>query len=253
MDNFTKEVKDFIFSMDVDNLGIANPNDDYFLNAPEEYRPKIILEEANSVIVMGKLLPKSIFKVKHHQSQSVHRLYHSIYKHLDIVSARLCGFLESKGHYAISVPCYIPLSIRNNSEPWGIISLKHAGVAAGLGQIAKNGLLIHPEYGTMNRLSAVITSAFLDYDKPLEKNACTDCDLCVEICPRKALTKSGRFKKIKCLFNVVRHGLYNLHSMGSPEFMKNMELITNTMLLEYTVGCIKCLEVCPLNLQPLKK
>ncbi|MFX1275805.1 MAG: hypothetical protein ACFFBP_16790 [Promethearchaeota archaeon] len=46
---------------------------------------------------------------------------------------------------------------------------------------------------------------------------------------------------------MVKTGVFELHSMGDPEFVKNMELITNTILLEYSFGGIKCLEVCPLN------
>jgi len=233
-------------------MGIANTLDDHFLAAPEKFQPKNVLDGAKSVIVFGKLLPKSIFKVKNHQTQVTHRLYHSLYKHLDIVASKLCVLLEKKGYYAIAVPVYIPLRIRRNGEPWGIISLKHAGVAAGLGQIAKNGLLIHPEYGTMNRLAAVITTAELSYGDALEVNACNDCNLCIVNCPKKAISKEGgNLKKLKCLFNVVKHGVFELYSTGDPKFMKNMELISNTMLLEYSLGCTKCLEICPLNKTPL--
>ncbi len=186
---FTAEVKEFARKLDINNVGIAAVDNELFLNAPEEHQPKNVLEGARSVIVLSKLLPKSMFKVKNFQSQIVHRLYHSTYKFLDIAAARLCVFLESRGHYAVSIPSYVPLEVKKNGEPWGVISLKHAGVAAGLGQIAKNGLLIHPKYGTLNRLAAVITTAFLTPDEPLEENACSKAICALKVVPRKQLAK----------------------------------------------------------------
>ncbi|NVM03066.1 MAG: epoxyqueuosine reductase [Candidatus Helarchaeota archaeon] len=248
----TEKIKKYIHNLDMDAIGIAEAENKLFLEAPENHRPKNILEDAKSVIVFGKTLPRAIFKMNYHQEQLVHRLYHSVYKFLDIAATRLSDYIESLGYYAIPIPSYIPLRIEN-LEPWGIISLKHAALAAGLGRIAKNGLLIHPKYGTLIRLSAVITTAKLIPDKPYEEEICLDCNLCIENCPAKAFgKKTGKFNKIKCLNNVVKHGLNILHPYDQ-NYVKNIELITNTLLIEYTVGCAKCLEVCPLNKAPLTK
>ena len=238
--------------MDLDAVGIADVENELFLNAPKEHQPKNILNDAKSVIVFGKTLPKSVLKLNYYRNHLIHRLYHSIYKFIDITAIRLSDYIESLGYYSIPIPSYIPLEIEN-LEPWGIISLKHAAVAAGLGRIAKNGLLIHPKYGTLIRLSAVITTAKLKPDQMLEKDICLDCNLCIENCPTKAFgKKTSKFNKIKCLNAVVKHGVNELHPYDQ-NYIKNIELITNTMLIEYTVGCTKCLEVCPLNNAPLTK
>lgn len=250
VEELTQKIREYCQELDLDVIGIADVQNELFLQAPEKYQPKNILKGARSVIVFGKPLPKSIFKLNHHQTQLVHRVYHSLYKHLDILAVRLSNFLESKGHYAIPIPSYIPLSIRN-LEPWGVISLKHAGLAAGLGKISKNGLLIHPKYGTLIRLSAVITTAQLTPDQMYEGEICLDCNLCIENCPNNAFTKSEKFQKLKCLNAVVKHGVNVLHPYDR-NYVQNIELITNTMLLEYSLGCIKCLEVCPVNKTPLK-
>ncbi|MFX1450499.1 MAG: 4Fe-4S double cluster binding domain-containing protein [Promethearchaeota archaeon] len=251
-EELTKKIKTYIYELDMDAIGIADAGDKLFLEAPENHRPQNILENAKSVIVFGKTLPKAIFKMKYHQKQLIHRLYHSIYKFLDISAVKISNFIETLGYYAIPIPSYIPLRIEN-LEPWGIISLKHAALAAGLGKIAKNGLLIHPKFGTLIRLSAVITTADLIPDKMYEKDICLDCNLCIENCPVKAFgKKTGKFNKIKCLNEVVKHGINILHPYDQ-NYVNNIELITNTMLVEYHVGCGKCLEVCPLNKAPLTK
>ena len=153
-EELSKEVKKFALELDLDVVGIASADNELFLEAPPEYQPKNILEGAKSIIVTGKTMPKGTFKLNHHKMNIVHRLYHSLYKFLDICATRISDFLEVQGHYSIPIPAYIPLTFKN-LLPWGIISLKHAALAAGLGEIARNGLFIHPKYGTLIRLSAV--------------------------------------------------------------------------------------------------
>ena len=206
----TEQIKEYAYNLDLDEVKIASADNELFLQAPANHQPKNILNDAKSIIILGKTLPRSIFKLKNHQSILVHRAYHSLYKHLDIVAVRICNYIESLGFHAISIPSYVPLAIEN-LEPWGVISLKHAGLAAGLGKIAKNGLLIHPEFGTLIRLSGIITTAELISDKILEEDICFDCNLCIENCPTKALKNNGKFSKLKCLNNVVKHGVNILH------------------------------------------
>ncbi len=247
----TKKVKEFALNLDLDIVGIASADNELFLEAVIEHRPKEILDGAKSVIITGKTMPRGTFKLKHHHLNTVHRLYHSLYKFLDICATRISDYIENEGYYAIPIPAYIPL-VFHNMIPWGIISLKHAAVAAGLGQIASNGLFIHPKYGTLIRLSAIITTAELTPDPKYEGDEiCRDCNLCVENCPAKAFNKKGQFQKLACLRDVVKHGL-NIFHPYDKQYVKNLELVTNTMFVEYTVGCTKCLEVCPINKTPLK-
>lgn len=246
----TDKVKEYISKLDLDVLGIASADDELFLEAPSDYQPKNILEGAKSIIVTGKTMPKGAFKVNYHHNNIVHRVYHSLYKHLDICASRISCHLESLGFYAIPIPSYIPLAYRG-LEPWGIISLKHAAVAAGLGKIAKNGLFMHPEFGTLIRLSAVITTAELNPDPRYEGEICRDCDLCIKNCTAKAFNKEGKFQKLMCLREVVKHGIPIFHPYDK-QFISNLELVTNTTYIEYALGCTKCLEVCPVNKRPLK-
>ena len=132
-----------------------------------------------------------------------------------------------------------------------MISLKHAGLAAGIGKISKCGLLINPKYGTLLRLSGVITTAKLSPDPILKEEICLNCNLCVDRCTGNAFDEKGEFVKSKCFPRTVLHAFPFLHPYNK-ELIKHIEVITNTMYLEYSLGCYTCLEVCPLN-NPKKK
>lgn len=93
----TDKVKKFVLEADMDIVGIADVNNDLFLEAPESHQPKNILEDASSVIVFGKSMPRSIFRLTNHHTNLVHRTYHSLYKFLDITGVRLAHYVESLG------------------------------------------------------------------------------------------------------------------------------------------------------------
>ncbi|MHA1266825.1 MAG: 4Fe-4S double cluster binding domain-containing protein [Candidatus Helarchaeota archaeon] len=247
----TKIIKEFASELDLDMIGIAKADDSLFQEAPPEHQPMNILEGAKSVIITGKMTPRGTFKLNHHRDLIIHRVYHSLYKYLDICATRIADFLESHSYFAIPIPSYIPLSFRN-LEPWGVLSLKHAAVAAGLGKIAPNGLFIHPKFGTLIRLSGVITTAPLTPDPRFEGEICKKCNLCIENCPAHAFDKTGKFQKLICLREVVKHG-FNIFHPYDRTYVKHLKLLTNTMLLEYSIGCTKCLEVCPVNTALIQK
>lgn len=251
--DLTKKVKDYAYSIDVDVIGIAIANNELFLKAPNEHQPKNILKGANSVIIMGKAISSGIFKVKYHKAHALTRMHHSFYKFMDICASRLANHIESLGYYAIAAPANIPFIFKDEKKPlpWGMISLKHAGLAAGIGKIAKCGLLINSEYGTLLRLSGVITTATLSPDPMIEKDICLNCNLCVDECTGNAFNEKGEFNKSKCFPRTVLHAFRYLHPYDE-EYIKHIEIITNTMYLEYNLGCYTCLEVCPLN-NPKKK
>ncbi len=251
--DLTKKVKDYAYSIDVDVIGIADVNNELFSQAPFEHQPKNILEGANSVIIMGKAISSGIFKVKHHRAHALTRMHHSFYNFMDICASRLANHIESLGYYAIAAPAHIPFIFKDEKKPlpWGIISLKHAGLAAGIGKIAKCGLLINSEYGTLLRLSGVITTAKLSPDPMIEEEICLNCNLCVDECTGNAFNEKGEFNKSKCFPRTVLHAFRYLHPYDA-EYIKHIEVITNTMYLEYNLGCYTCLEVCPLN-NPKKK
>ena len=107
-EELTQKVKNYILTaLEMDDVGIASVNNKIFDNVPHpDHNPKNILEGAKSIIVFGKSMPRSHFKVKHHIPQMLQRTYHSLYKFVDISGVRLARYLENQGSTAVSVPSY---------------------------------------------------------------------------------------------------------------------------------------------------
>ncbi len=85
---------------------------------------------------------------------------------------------------------YIPPASQSNEKTLiAPFSFKFASVNAGLGWIGKNGVLITEKYGPRVRLSAILINSDLPIGNPITKSKCpTDCNMCVNACPYKALT-----------------------------------------------------------------
>ena len=69
----------------------------------------------------------------------------------------------------------------------GGLYLKEAAVAAGLGCIGRNNLLVTPEFGPRVRLRAMTVSAWLPPTGALDFDPCAGCDApCLAHCPQRA-------------------------------------------------------------------
>ena len=69
----------------------------------------------------------------------------------------------------------------------GGLYLKEAAVAAGLGCIGRNNLLVTPRYGPRVRLRAIDISVALEPTGPNDFDPCADCDApCLKHCPQGA-------------------------------------------------------------------
>jgi len=109
-----------------------------------------------------------------------------------------------------------------NGRSHGHISLKHAAELAGLGIIGKNYLLINPEYGTLLWFGAVLTDANLVPDEKAQYDLCNDCNICIDMCPSKALGDRASFGKEECI--------------GKMFKMVNKK---------WKINCFLCRKVCP--------
>ena len=70
------------------------------------------------------------------------------------------------------------------------LSMMPAAIASGMGTLGKHGSLIHGEFGSSFRLSAVTTDMPLVFDQPRDIGAedfCVNCQICVKACPPGAI------------------------------------------------------------------
>jgi epoxyqueuosine reductase len=117
---------------------------------------------------------------------------------------------------------------------------RHFAWKAGLGFIGKNGLLIHPEFGSYLFLGAVLTDMELEDSTPLP-DGCGDCALCIRGCPTGAFVAPRVLDAGRCLstWTIEFRGPFPAHAPP---------------LAGHLFGCDICQEVCPYNRQaPLSK
>ncbi|MCL2125269.1 MAG: hypothetical protein FWH33_04680 [Oscillospiraceae bacterium] len=70
------------------------------------------------------------------------------------------------------------------------ISIRHAAVAAGLGEFGWAGIVVTPEFGPRNRFGVILTTAEIEPDPMIDAGTLCDptkCSICTDCCPTKAI------------------------------------------------------------------
>lgn len=95
---------------------------------------------------------------------------------MDALAVKLADQLETEGYKSIA-----KLKV-------GRLSHKTVALRAGLGFIGKNNLLVTNQYGCAVMLGKVLTTApFITMSEKVKEPQCGDCNICVDVCPSKAL------------------------------------------------------------------
>ena len=113
-----------------------------------------------------------------------------------------------------------------------------AAARAGLGVVGRNGLLIHPVYGSWLFLGEIVT------DLPLpvtggEILPCENCGACLRACPSGALAPQG--------FTLERCRSHFSQKKGELTHWERQQLAGGGMIW----GCDRCAESCPHNADPV--
>lgn len=115
-------------------------------------------------------------------------------------------------------------------------------IDAGLGELGRLGLLIHPRLGPCLRLCKIFTDAPLLPDKPIEfgvREQCEGCEPCAEQCEAEAISAGLRTAEPACQSN----------SRGVLKWPVNVD-----RCLAFWRGngasCLTCIKVCPYTPAP---
>lgn len=216
-------IRSMVLGLGADVCGFADVKD--LGDAPEGFRPTDIFEKCKSIIVFGIALPRGLAEVEP-------KLLYGHFNYKTCVEADTVAFQTAKKIEECYGGCAVPLPADGPYDYWdaekmegrGLISMKHAAVAAGLGTLGKSTLLLNSKYGNMLTLGAVLTDLDLISDPPANKICIEECNLCISNCPVGALDSSSVNQKT-CRINT-----YGTNTRGFD-----------------MVNCNKCRIICPMK------
>lgn len=175
------------------------------------------------------------------------------------VARKLVSQLSEKGIFAVNHSVGFPMNLAAWPGKIWSVSHKTVAVAAGLGHLGHNRLVIHPRFGNFVLLGTVlIDQAVTVYDQPLDYNPCITCGLCVSVCPVGAIASDGRFNFANCMTHNYRDRLGGfsdwvesiVKSKSVSDYRKRItdsETVSMWQSLSYGI-CNKssyCMAVCP--------
>lgn len=218
-----EQIRQIIFSCGADVCGIASV--DRFVDAPQGFSPKELFAACRSVIVLGVALSKGLAEV---DSRLIYAHFNAgVCDEVDRIALRGAKLLEQHfSAHAVPIPCDAPYEFWEEQTLCGkgLMSMKHAAALCGLGEIGKNSLLIHPRYGNLLTLGAILTDLDLPSDALCTGLCIEGCTKCVDACPVHAI-QNRTVNQALC-----RPYTYGKTSRGFD-----------------TVDCNRCRVVCPMR------
>ncbi|MBN2716321.1 MAG: epoxyqueuosine reductase [Deltaproteobacteria bacterium] len=181
-------------SLGADLFGMASV--ERFEGAPKGFHPTDIYAKTRSVIVVAVSVPsEALFAQSRIPYSHVNSLCSKI---VDTLTYNLSRALEKEGIYTIPLPSDDP------SEYWdaeqqraqGVLSMRHAGMLAGLGKLGKNSLLINDRFGSMIQMGALLTAEIIDPSPLADYDVCKpNCNACINACPENAIENGAIIQK----------------------------------------------------------
>lgn len=138
--------------------------------------PAEVVEGYSCAVLFGKALSKEYISTMRAGLEPKRKEVFNTEHKMDALAAKFAEQLEAEGYKSIG------------KLKTGLLPHKTVALRAGLGFIGKNNLLVTPQYGCALMLGKVLTTAPFATMKELPKaSQCGSCNLCVDVCPTKAL------------------------------------------------------------------
>ena len=250
------DIKGMLKQQGADLVGIAGA--DCFETNTRRRGPANVMPAAKSIIVIAQRMLQGCIESPSDMVVTIQGIV--LYEELNRLSYHTARMLEKNGHHAAMVPGYSPVDMSMQTKGMsGEVSLRHAAVAAGVGQLGRNNLLVTQEFGPRVRLAAVVTTAELTIDQPFTEDLCEECEACIAACPVEALSEPGKTRTGRCVRMALPYGLSKVVDYLANNQGQSEEVIAETykssdfwnmyqslqMGLQY--GCHACINACPLG------
>jgi epoxyqueuosine reductase QueG len=247
-DSIQVKVRNLLDSRGISVMGISSVGP--LAGVPERFSPQALLKEAKSIICYGLPIPKGIVFAESNDLDLYWRFCNMAYRSLDETSNQLCSILEEQGAFAVPIYACFPWKLVKD-DFWGLLPLVYWAEQAGLGKLAKCGLLVNPTFGTRILLGGVVTTLDLEPSGKIEAELCPpDCFDCIQVCPVNAIERTGKVDHNRCIRYSTSNPLLT-HLAKDRDTKENFpfERLLNTVGVDDhgSYQCFKCLKVCPLN------
>ena len=250
----TEIVKSHAKALGCDLVGVCS------IEALKEWEEegKRILPNASSVVIVA--CRHSSAAIDSNNLRMAQFDTHCVYDKLEGILNGLSVFLEDKEFLAVSLPLYLPIKMSKETQGLiGDISLRHAAVEAGLGEMGLNRLLLTKRFGPRVRLGALLTTASLKPDKRFTEKICNDCGECIKACPAEAITQDGNVDVRKCARVILKYALPGLIRFVPSLVGKSVDEvweatrepflweIWQTMTYGTFYNCFECIKACSIG------
>lgn len=221
--DLTLELKTVLVNHGADLVGIGD-----LTQVPEDQRYGLPIG-----ISVAVKYPKEIIQgISELPTLEYKQWYDSLNEKLDQIVTTGAEFLKEHGYQAVA---------KNRAQVGGYgadctTELPHKTVAtrAGLGWIGKCALLVTEQYGSMVRLSSILTDAPLETAEPVNQSKCGSCTACRDACPALAIYGTAWEPGLE------RHVLFDYQRCKETAQIRCLKGFGQRVDL-----CGKCIEVCP--------
>jgi reductive dehalogenase len=149
--------------------------------------------------------------------------FHS-YVHSALVSCMVASYIRKLGY-----------SARAHHVTNELIVIPPLLLLAGIGEVARPGIVLNPYIGLRYKASVVTTDMPLVSDKPIDfglQEFCRKCGKCADLCPSKAITHGDK---------IVYNG-YETWKLDEERCLRFMKVLNSK-----GDSCLRCVKVCPWN------
>jgi epoxyqueuosine reductase QueG len=159
--------------------------------------PELVRELHFAISIAVPVSSTVLATIKDHPNQLYFHHYRQLNNLLDRTALKITCAIEAKGFRALPIAASQIVDWKNQRAH---LSHKRIAVAAGLGWIGRNNLLVTPQHGSRVRLATILTDMPLQSAECGMRNAecgsaqtdCGSCRACVAVCPAKAIKESAK-------------------------------------------------------------
>jgi epoxyqueuosine reductase QueG len=219
----TATVKSEIYALGADIVGVGDIS-----GLPSDAR-----EDMPVGICAAVKYPEAVIRgIAELPTREYREWYDRLNERLDRVVTRGAELLNGRGFKAVA---QTRVHVGAGATEYNT-GLPHKTVAtrAGIGWIGKSALLVTKKYGSMIRLSSILTDAPLICSEPMNDSKCGDCQICTKACPAGAI--SGILWEV---------GMYRDAFFDPVKCRKTARERAKRGFGEEITICGKCIEVCP--------